>query len=125
VETKPREQSVPESVMQGPIGGLHGSIRPDHSADREMDCASITQSEWEDLLASAVLHLVGAYRAMETLSGSAFPAGAPGSFEIACHCLCTALVTLDACLQDARIDPQPPDMVPVSSEQSAVNTGGG
>ena len=98
VETKPREQSVPESVTQGPIGGLHGSLRPGHGADREMDRASITQSEWEDSLASAVLHLVGAYRAMETLSGSAFPAGAPGSFEIACHCLCTALVTLDTCL---------------------------
>ncbi len=95
VETKPREQSVPECLTQVPIGGLHGSIRQDHWPTHQMDRASITQSEWEDSLASAVLHLVGAYRATETLSASAFPAGAAGSFEIACHCLCTALVALD------------------------------
>jgi hypothetical protein len=54
--------------------------------------------EWANSLAVATLHLVGAHRAMERLSESSFPMGAPGSFELACHCLCAALATLDACL---------------------------
>ena len=98
VETKPRKQCVPEFVARGPVGGLGRSIRRDHGPTNQVDRASITPSEWEDSLASAVLHLVRAYRAMEALSASAFPASAPDSFEIACHCLCTALVTLDTCL---------------------------
>ena len=57
-----------------------------------------TKHERGNSLALAILHLVGAYKAMETLSESSFPAGAPESFELACHCLCAALVTLDACL---------------------------
>ena len=98
VETKPRVHYVPESLTQGSIVELHGSIRQDKLEARQMDHVSISQSEWEESLASAVLHLVGAYRVMETLSASAFPAGAPGSFKTATHCLCTALVALDRCL---------------------------
>jgi hypothetical protein len=98
VGTKSRKQSEPASLTQGANGGLNGPIRQDDPGSHQMDHASITHSEWEDSLASAVLHLVGAFRAMETLSASAFPAGAPGSFEVACHCLCSALVTLDTCL---------------------------
>jgi hypothetical protein len=61
-----------------------------------------TNPEWENSLALAILHLVGAYRAMEMLSESSFPAGAPESFELACHGLCAALVALDAYLADCR-----------------------
>jgi hypothetical protein len=52
-------------------------------------------SEMETALASAILQLVGAYRAIDVLSASPFPTGAPHSFELACHCLCSALVGLD------------------------------
>jgi hypothetical protein len=61
-----------------------------------------TKAEWGNSLALAILHLVGAYKAMETLSESPFPAGAPEPFELACHCLCAALVTLDVCLADCQ-----------------------
>ena len=98
MESKPREQSEPETLTQGSHVELGGSIRRDQVATHQEDGASTTHSEWEGSLASAVLHLVGAYRAMETLSASAFPAGAPRSFESASHCVCTALVTLDTCL---------------------------
>ena len=57
-----------------------------------------TKPERGKSLALAILHLVGAYKAMEMLSESSFSTGAPESFELACHCLCAALVTLDACL---------------------------
>ena len=77
VATKPREQVAPEFVTQGR--------------------ASISKPKWDESLALAILHLVGAYKAMELLSASAFPSGAPDSFELACRCLCTALVTLDTC----------------------------
>ena len=97
-ERKPREHSLPELQSQERIGELGSSGRPYRGATDQMNHDSITQPEWEYLLAPVVLHLVGAYRAMETLSASTFPAGAPDSFEIACHCLCTALVTLDTCL---------------------------
>lgn len=96
--TRSRKQSESASLTQGANGGLDGPIRQVDPESHQMDHPSITHSEWEDSLASAVLHLVGAYKAMETLSASAFPAGAPVSFEVACHCLCTALVTLDTCL---------------------------
>jgi hypothetical protein len=56
-----------------------------------------TNSEWEHSLALAILHLVRAYEAMEMLSASSFPLGAPESFELVCHCLCTALTALDTC----------------------------
>ena len=98
VGAKPRQQSQPESVTRGSIGGFRGSVRPDQWATDRMERDSIVISDWADSLASVVVHLVGAYRAMEALSASAFPAGAPGSFEIACHCLCSALVTLDTFL---------------------------
>jgi hypothetical protein len=58
---------------------------------------SSTNSEWEHSLARAILHLVRAYEPMEMLSASGFPLGAPESFELACHCLCSALTTLDTC----------------------------
>jgi hypothetical protein len=58
--------------------------------------------EWANSLALATLHLVGAHRAMERLSESSFPMGAPGSFELACHCLCAALATLDACFANCE-----------------------
>ena len=78
VETKPRQPFAPEFVSQGPVPN--------------------SEPEWGQSLALAILHLVGAYRAMDILSASAFPSGAPDSFDLACHCLCTALLTLDACL---------------------------
>jgi len=53
--------------------------------------------ETETTLAVAILQLIDAYRAIDALSASPFPAGAPYSFELACYCLCTALVSLEEC----------------------------
>jgi hypothetical protein len=78
VEMNRREQSARRFETQGP--------------------GAVSKSKRDESFALAILHLVGAYRAMEVLSASAFPSGAPDSFELACRCLCTALVTLDACL---------------------------
>jgi hypothetical protein len=98
VDRRPREQTASESVTQAPAGGREFT--------HQTVCGSIIESEWEKPLAAAILQLVGAYRAMEILSESAFPAGAPRSFALACHCLCTALATLDTCLAGCEIDPR-------------------
>jgi hypothetical protein len=98
VEMKPRDQFAREIVAQRSLRGPSSSIRSDPWSTLQAGRASITKSEWEESLASAILHLLGAYRAIEILSASAFPSGALDSFELACHCLCAALVTLDACL---------------------------
>jgi hypothetical protein len=98
VKMKPRDPLAREFVAQGPLRGPSSSIRSNPCSSRQAGRASITKSEWEESLASAILQLLGAYRAIEILSPSAFPSGALDSFERACHCLCTALVTLDACL---------------------------
>jgi hypothetical protein len=49
----------------------------------------------ETTFALAILQLIGAYRAIDALSTTSFPTGAPYSFEIACNCLCAALVGLE------------------------------
>jgi hypothetical protein len=48
-------------------------------------------------LSSSLLQLVGAYRAMDALSVTPFRCSAPFAFELACHCLCTAIVALEEC----------------------------
>jgi hypothetical protein len=96
VEKESQLRDVPESAIKGHVGRFPASIRTDHSVSQHRDHPS--RSEWDDSLASAILHLVGAYRAMECLSTSNFPAAIADDFEIACHCLCAALVTLDTCL---------------------------
>ena len=102
MESTQKEQSVWDPLSQGPDAEPHGSTRRDQ-VTTDLQCGpSITHSEWDAWLASAVLHLVGAYRTMETLSASAFPAGAPRSFETASRCLCTALLTLDTCLAESE-----------------------
>jgi hypothetical protein len=98
VEMKPRDQFAREFVAQRPLRGPSSSIRSDPWSTHQAGRTSITKSEWEESLASAILHLLGAYRAIEILSASAFPSGALDSFELACHCLCAALVTLNGCL---------------------------
>jgi hypothetical protein len=98
VETRLGKHLVPEVVMQMATGTSDREIRPARESNPQTACASITKSECEESLASAILHLVGAYRAMEVLSASALPSGAPESFELACRCLCTSLVYLDAYL---------------------------
>jgi hypothetical protein len=98
-DMKPQERVATEFVTQGSAGWPGSSSRPpDQGATRVTDGASFIESEWDELVSAAVLHLLGAYRAMETLSASAFPAVAPRSFALTCHCLCTALVILDTCL---------------------------
>jgi hypothetical protein len=97
-EMKSPDQFTREFMTQVPRHGTRSSIRSDCWSNHQRGGASITKSEWEESLASVILHLLGAYRALEILSASAFPSGAPDSFELACHCLFTALVTLDACL---------------------------
>jgi hypothetical protein len=82
-------------AADGPV-----EVKSSHASDHQAEPVAGTRSEWGNSLALAILHLVGAYTAMEPLSESSFPAGAPESFELACHCLCDALVTLDACLAD-------------------------
>jgi hypothetical protein len=54
-------------------------------------------SKIASIIAAATLHVVDAYRAIEALSESEFPAGAPYSFELACQSICTALIALDEC----------------------------
>lgn len=89
---KPRQPIVSDFVTEG--SGALGSHWSTHSEDSRF----IMQPEWEERLAAALLHLVGAYRAMERLSRSPLPSGAPCSFAVACHCLCTALAVLDMCV---------------------------
>jgi hypothetical protein len=95
---KPKENFAAQFMTKGPEGGPSNSIRPAPASTLQTGRASNTESEWGESLASAILHLVGAYKAMETLSASTLRSGAPDSFELASHCLCAALVTLDACL---------------------------
>ena len=96
MELKPPEHVTPESVTHGAIHQRNDEPWLAFRATQQTGRASITNSKWEESLATAILHLVGAYRAMEILSASAFPSGAPVAFELACHCLCNALLTLDA-----------------------------
>lgn len=64
------------------------------------DGARVTDTEesasaTDTTLALATLQLIVAYRAIDALSESPFPGGAPYSFELACHCLCAAILSLD------------------------------
>jgi len=52
-------------------------------------------SEDEKALSSALLQLVGAYRAMDALSSTPFRTSSPFAFELGCHCLCAAIVALE------------------------------
>jgi hypothetical protein len=110
-----RQQSAPgkrleRSTVREPESNLvtHRRIREsDNSVLSDppylqlVDSNSTARSEWEQRLAWAILHLVVANTAMEALSISAFPWGAPESFKDACFRLCAALVTLDECLDGA------------------------
>jgi hypothetical protein len=98
VEMRLRDHLVPEVGMRMATVTSDREIRPTRESNPQTARASITKSECEESLASGILHLVGAYRAMEVLSASALPSGAPESFELACRCLCTSLVYLDAYL---------------------------
>lgn len=62
-----------------------------------LTATEVNASQTETTLAVAILQLIDAYRAIDALSASPFPAGAPYSFELACYCLCTALVSLEEC----------------------------
>jgi hypothetical protein len=53
---------------------------------------------WVQPVAAATLDLVAANTALEALSYSAYPWGAPETFKVACYRLWSALVTLDECL---------------------------
>lgn len=74
-------------------------ISSDHRLTYETRAASAGPNvrEIDEALASAILQLVSAYRAIDALSVTPFPRGAPHSFELACCCLCTALVHLENC----------------------------
>ena len=82
-DVKPRDEILSEFLTERSTGAYS---------------AFAMKPEWDERLAAALLHLVGAYRAMELLSTSPLPAGAPRSFGVACHCLCTALEALDRCV---------------------------
>jgi hypothetical protein len=49
------------------------------------------------VIAAATLHVVDAYRVIETLSCTSFSRSLPYSFEFAWQCICAALVALDEC----------------------------
>jgi hypothetical protein len=93
-----RRRSTPEEGK--PDAAAAGALEVKQPQGVEFHAGRLAKKrpEWANSLALATLHLVGAHRAMEQLSESSFPMGAPGSFELACHCLCAALATLDACL---------------------------
>jgi hypothetical protein len=98
-DMKPQERVAAEFVTQGLADWPGSSSRPpDQGTTRVTNGACFIESERDELVSAAVLHLLGAYRAMEALSASAFLSVAPRSFALACHCLCTALVVLDTCL---------------------------
>jgi hypothetical protein len=101
LQVKPREQPRSGLVTWAPVRALNASIKSECCSTVQASLASLTEVESEQRLAAAILHLVDAHRAMEALSVSDLPSGAPESFESAYCCLCTALVTLDACWPDA------------------------
>lgn len=74
-----------------------GSKREFVLEEVSLTATEVNAGETETTLAVATLQLVAAYRAMDALSASPFPAGAPYSFGLACYCLCSALVSLDEC----------------------------
>jgi hypothetical protein len=96
VNAGPSEEIAAGTVTERPSGVQGSSTWSGHWSTKRA-CVSV-EPEWEDSLAAALLHLVGAYRAMELLSSSTFPAAAPRAFAVSCDCLCTALATLDSCL---------------------------
>jgi hypothetical protein len=75
-----------------------GSIHSGTGSFPLTDSQDATRRGWVQRLASATLLLVDANAALEALSYSAYPWGAPESFKNACFRLCTALVTLGECL---------------------------
>jgi hypothetical protein len=93
----------PESnlVMHRQIRESNNSVPSDPPLLQLVGSNSTARSEWEQRLAWVILHLVAANTAMEALSISAYPWGAPESFKDACSRLCAALVTLDECLGGA------------------------
>jgi hypothetical protein len=97
-----RRRSTPDGGTSTAVA--YGALEVKQSQDVEFHAGSLAlkRPEWAISMALATLHLVGAHRAMERLSKSSFPMGAPESFELACHCLCAALVTLDACLANCE-----------------------
>lgn len=98
-----RRRRAPEEGK--PVAAADDALEEKQPRDVEFHAGSLARKrpEWANSLALATLHLVGAHRAMERLSQSSFPMGAPESFELACHCLCAALVTLEACLANCEV----------------------
>lgn len=93
----PLQSNKGSQFVQPNVSRMEPTTLSNLSRIPEIFCTQQTSGDPAFLLASAVLQLVGAYRAFEALSASPFPDGAPYSFEHACHCLCTALLILDEC----------------------------
>jgi hypothetical protein len=77
------------------------SVEPKRPSLQLVSSHPTPNPEWVRQAASATLDLVRVNAALEALSYSAYPWGAPESFESACFRLCLALVTLDDCLAAA------------------------
>jgi hypothetical protein len=52
----------------------------------------------DNQLATAAVELIAAYRSLERVQPSSLPEGGRRTFELLCHGLCTALVSLDELL---------------------------
>jgi hypothetical protein len=92
----PHETSEPSHCQ---AGSIRHQLLPLRSARTD----SKPQGLWVRPMASATLDLIAVNYALEALSHSTYPWGAPNSFKEACCRLCGALVALDECLSAAGI----------------------
>jgi hypothetical protein len=106
-ETNPFTRSVAQDahdsalLRESQARTQRGSVEAKRPSLQLVSSDPTPNPEWVRQAASATLDLVRVNAALEALSYSAYPWGAPESFESACFRLCLALVTLDDCLATA------------------------